>query len=197
MVLLASAYALHEIFDKDRRPALWFVVFGHVQLFLFGAIALAKSPWLCRLRHIRYPDLEAHCDVLRFTFLWRQFINILVSAFGLWVVTSFARVDMVESQAGLSYGVSTSPAKYRVASTRPMSSAILSTDGFRNASFNPYQSVTRPVSSRHLVTTPATTDQSYQLRPGTSFQPTTSLQPQSMSFASGTNAGLRPPVAVY
>jgi len=202
-VLLGSSFALHEIFDKDRRPQLWFIVFGHVELFLFGAIALAKSPWLCKLRLIRYPDLEAHCDVLRFTFLWRQFINVLVASFALWVVTSFSRVDMVDGDV---YGgiprssyVESSPAKYRVASTRPMTSGnVLSSlpdAGFRSVSL-PMSQYNRPVSSRHLVTTPMTSEYQPQtmLRPQSTLAPS-NMQPQSMSFATG--GGLRPPVAVY
>lgn len=188
VIFVASAIALHDMMDVSHgpgRPALWFVVFGHGQLLLIGCTILVKFPVLCKHREKNYPDLEPHCDVMRFTFLWRQVVFFMLAAFALWIITSCTQVNIIEvddltdQELEIRHAAQTGT-KYRVAYTRALPSVPErpgSGTGFRGMSFGPnLGSWGAPRSSRDL-----TQAQNSLIRPG------------SQSFSNV----VRPPVAVY
>jgi len=68
----------------------WFMIFLHVELFLYIALVTVKLPLLCKIKQHFLTLMNEDCDVLRFMFFERAVTRIIIGSLCCWVFSSFS-----------------------------------------------------------------------------------------------------------
>eukprot|EP00928_Gymnodinium_smaydae_P071980 TRINITY_DN55438_c0_g1_i1.p1 TRINITY_DN55438_c0_g1~~TRINITY_DN55438_c0_g1_i1.p1 ORF type:complete len:359 (+),score=53.23 TRINITY_DN55438_c0_g1_i1:156-1232(+) len=93
VIVLASAYMFHAVlFGGQNLPltSRWFVAFLNLEIVLYIGLMLAKLPKLCRIQATHLPKLEMDCELLRFLYVERAAVGLILAGLGIWVFSSLA-----------------------------------------------------------------------------------------------------------
>jgi len=93
IIIAFSLFVLHAVVTAGRTAAVisrWFMMFLHMELFLYVAVVLIKLPLLCRIKHHFLTLMNEDCTVLRFMFAERALSRIIIGSLCCWVFSSFA-----------------------------------------------------------------------------------------------------------
>lgn len=93
IIIAFSLFVLHAVATSGRTAAVisrWFMMFLHLELLLYIAVALIKLPLLCRIKHHFLTLMDEDCNVLRFMFAERAISRMIIGSLCCWVFSSFA-----------------------------------------------------------------------------------------------------------
>jgi len=93
IILLVCAYMFHAVFTGGHLlpgTTRWFVAFMTLQIFLYVFLVFVKYRKLCFIQDNFMPRLEMDCEVLKFMFLERAMVMVIIAGLCCWVVSSLA-----------------------------------------------------------------------------------------------------------
>jgi len=93
IIVLLCAYMFHAVIAGGKSlptTSRWFVAFMNLELVLFVGLMLAKMPKLCAIQDQFMQRLEMDCSLLRFLYVQRACVMVLVGGFCCWVFSSLA-----------------------------------------------------------------------------------------------------------
>jgi hypothetical protein len=93
VVVVTTGYMFQQVQSGGTelpKTSRWFVAFMNFEIVLYIGLVLVKLPKLCKIQNKHLSRLEMDCDLLRFLFLERAFVLVLLGGAGCWIFSSLA-----------------------------------------------------------------------------------------------------------
>jgi len=93
VVIAFSLFVMQAVVTNSpaaKSQSRFFMMFLHLELFLYIALVTVKLPLLCKIKHHFLTLMDEDCNVLRFMFAERAISRVIIGSLCCWVFSSFA-----------------------------------------------------------------------------------------------------------